>query len=207
MNSLEITQEISKQINNQTFHHHYYVLYDIAKTYPDEYDLNYVEIGCYAGASACLMLQRKNTNVISIDLGNPIDISIVKSNVNKLNTHNNSYRYIEGNSHNVEIFNELKKYIDGIDILFIDGDHSYDGVMNDFELYSQLVKNGGYIVFDDYNDSIFSPDVKQVVDFLISRIDKEYEIIGTIENTMNAYPSNCIEGNCFIIRKKIKVEK
>ncbi len=41
-------------------------------------------------------------------------------------------------------FNE--KYID---FLFIDGDHTYEGVKKDFEMYSPFVKNGGIIAFHD----------------------------------------------------------
>jgi hypothetical protein len=33
--------------------------------------------------------------------------------------------------------------------LFIDGDHSYEGVRRDFELYSHLVKDKGIIAFHD----------------------------------------------------------
>jgi hypothetical protein len=81
--SLNLTQKISNEINDQTFHHHYHVLYDIANIYPVSYTLTYVEIGCYAGGSACLMLQRPNTNVVSIDLGTPIHENIVYTNTLK----------------------------------------------------------------------------------------------------------------------------
>lgn len=36
-----------------------------------------------------------------------------------------------------------------IDLLFIDGDHSYEGVRNDFEDYAPLVRAGGLIAFHD----------------------------------------------------------
>lgn len=36
-----------------------------------------------------------------------------------------------------------------LDFLFIDGDHSYEGVKTDFELYSPLVRRGGLIAFHD----------------------------------------------------------
>ena len=49
------------------------------------------------------------------------------------------------------------------DVLVIDGDHSYDGVKVDFELYGPLVRKGGVIVFDDYGSPDW-PDVKQYVD-------------------------------------------
>jgi hypothetical protein len=33
--------------------------------------------------------------------------------------------------------------------LFIDGDHTYEGVRRDFEMYSPLVRKGGIIAFHD----------------------------------------------------------
>lgn len=36
-----------------------------------------------------------------------------------------------------------------IDVLFIDGDHSYEGVKKDFELYSQLLTDKGIIIIHD----------------------------------------------------------
>jgi predicted O-methyltransferase YrrM len=36
-----------------------------------------------------------------------------------------------------------------IDLLFIDGDHSYNGVKKDFTDYSPLVRKGGWIAFHD----------------------------------------------------------
>jgi len=36
-----------------------------------------------------------------------------------------------------------------VDLLFIDGDHSYEGVAADFRLYSPFVRDGGLIVFHD----------------------------------------------------------
>lgn len=36
-----------------------------------------------------------------------------------------------------------------LDFLFIDGDHSYEGCMNDFEMYGPLVRKGGLIAFHD----------------------------------------------------------
>ena len=38
---------------------------------------------------------------------------------------------------------------DGIDFLFIDGDHRYNGVKMDFEMYSPLLRPGGLVAFHD----------------------------------------------------------
>ena len=36
-----------------------------------------------------------------------------------------------------------------VDFLFLDGDHSYDAVRRDFELYEPLVTPGGLVAFHD----------------------------------------------------------
>jgi len=39
-----------------------------------------------------------------------------------------------------------------LDFLFIDGDHSYQGTKQDFEMYSPLVRKGGIVAFHDIAD-------------------------------------------------------
>jgi homoserine dehydrogenase len=71
---------------------------------------------------------------------------------------------------------------DNVDVLFIDGDHQYDGVIKDFNNYKDFVVKGGYIIFDDYQDYIHSPEVKKAVDDLVGGLNVlEYEILGSIE--------------------------
>jgi predicted O-methyltransferase YrrM len=50
-----------------------------------------------------------------------------------------------------------------IDYLYIDADHTYDGVRADLELWAPLVKPGGLILGDDYGHRVF-PGVKQAWD-------------------------------------------
>jgi len=52
-------------------------------------------------------------------------------------------------------------------LLFIDGDHSYEGVKKDFELWSGLVIEGGIIGFHDYMSKGY-PDVTRFVDELLA---------------------------------------
>jgi len=55
-----------------------------------------------------------------------------------------------GNSHNFPTVSKVRSlFKDGLDLLFIDGDHSYIGVKQDFENYSPMVKNGGLIILHD----------------------------------------------------------
>jgi predicted O-methyltransferase YrrM len=198
--SLDLTRQISDAIGNQTFHHHYHILYDIAN-HSDEH-INYVEIGCYAGGSACLLLQRPNTTVISIDSGKYITSDIVMSNVKKLNKLNNEFHYLQGNSQTEDMVNRLKTLVSSIDLLFIDGDHSFQGVLNDFRLYEALVKPGGYIVFDDYLDPGAGAYVKRAVDHIVGEIQSSYNIIGSLENKYGARPIELKQSNEFIIQKR-----
>lgn len=58
---------------------------------------------------------------------------------------------IQGDSHNLDIKQQVVDRLGDelIDFLFIDGDHSYEGAMTDFELYASLVRPGGIIAFHD----------------------------------------------------------
>lgn len=57
---------------------------------------------------------------------------------------------VEADSHHMETREIVAGHFNGpVDFLFIDGDHSFDGAMIDFELYRTLVKPGGVIGFHD----------------------------------------------------------
>jgi predicted O-methyltransferase YrrM len=199
--SLDIVSTIAKEIKTD-HHYHFHILYDIAETFNKK--INYVEIGCYAGRSACLMLQNDNIKVISIDIGKPYTKEVAEQNIMKFNIHNNEFHYITGNSHDNNTLLRLKKLLcnDGIDILFIDGGHSYNDVIQDFNMYESLLNMNGYIVFDDYNDAKHSPAVNKAVDYICKNlIQNKFEIIGTFKNNLKAFPSELLDGNCFIIKK------
>ena len=58
---------------------------------------------------------------------------------------------VEGDSHDPATLERVRMLLDGeaLDFLFIDGDDSYAGVKQDFELFSPLVRSGGAIAFHD----------------------------------------------------------
>jgi len=52
-----------------------------------------------------------------------------------------------------------------VDLLFVDGDHSEEGVRRDYELYSPLVRRGGLVVFHDIVSDPSNPWVPTVSHF------------------------------------------
>lgn len=64
----------------------------------------------------------------------------------------NKVRALKGYSNDPEITGSVggERY----DLMYIDGDHSYEGAKGDIENYSHLVKPGGYLVMDDASWSL-----------------------------------------------------
>lgn len=58
---------------------------------------------------------------------------------------------VREDSHSRQTLDKITSILNGekVDILYIDGDHSYDGSKKDFEMYGGLVKKGGLIVLHD----------------------------------------------------------
>ena len=73
-------------------------------------------------------------------------------------------------------------------LLHIDGGHASENVWMDFLMYERFVIPGGYIVFDDYIDSEYSPEVGPTIDRMRDMgIFKNYHNIGSVPNYENSY--------------------
>ena len=106
--------------------------------------------------------------------GADITLYLVHNIINNLNNGQN-FELIQGDSQSlktIKLVNE--RFKNQVDILFIDGNHSFNAVCNDFNNYKDLVKSGGYIVFDDYG---FLPDVRMAVDSIDK---KEFDVMGRL---------------------------
>jgi predicted O-methyltransferase YrrM len=116
-----------------------------------------VEIGTAQGGSLYLFtrVSRPDAILVSIDLpGGPYGggypawkIPIYKS----FASANQKEYLFRMDSHDESTLEKTKRLLAGskVDFLFIDGDHSYDGVKKDFEMYRRLVRRGGIIAFHD----------------------------------------------------------
>jgi predicted O-methyltransferase YrrM len=58
---------------------------------------------------------------------------------------------VEGDSHRPATLDAVRLALQGrpLDLLYLDGDHSYEGVAADFQMYAPLVRPGGLVVFHD----------------------------------------------------------
>lgn len=73
-------------------------------------------------------------------------------------------------------------------LLHIDGGHEGRHVLLDFLLYSPTIVSGGFIVFDDYRDHQYSPQVGPAVDLLrAGGYFKGFDVIGSLPGFENSY--------------------
>jgi len=100
-----------------------------------------VEIGIWNGLQRRFYEELLGAEYIGIDNENPFAPVTIKDSC--------SIPDIVGDSHNPETVEKLKIKLAGcsIDLLFIDGDHSYESVKLDYELYEPFVKH--IIAFHD----------------------------------------------------------
>ncbi|MCL4399807.1 class I SAM-dependent methyltransferase [Patescibacteria group bacterium] len=122
---------------------------------------NVLEVGTSNGGSLFLFAEFSNPSafVVSIDLpgghfggGYPFWKKYVYS---KFTKPGQRMFLVRGDSHSGDVLSEVKMIFGGnkVDFLFIDADHSYEGVKKDFEMYSPLVRDGGIIAFHDIASS------------------------------------------------------
>jgi cephalosporin hydroxylase len=93
--------------------------------------------------------------------GQVVSEDIFRDNLRVAGIPENDVTVIKGMSTTADTIAEAGKKT--YDLLVIDGDHTYAGVKSDFDNYSGFVRQGGFIVFDDYGANDW-PDVKKFVD-------------------------------------------
>jgi len=116
-----------------------------------------LEIGTAGGGTLFLFVRISSPNalIISIDLPggrfgggySEWRVSLYKS----FAIHYQKIHLIRGDSHAPSTLRMVEKILEGrkLDFLFIDGDHTYDGVTTDFRMYGSLVGRGGITAFHD----------------------------------------------------------
>jgi predicted O-methyltransferase YrrM len=114
-------------------------------------------IGTHSGGSLFLLckLAGSEARIVSLDLpGGRFGggYTAVKGPLYKrFASKRQSLHLVRQDSHKPETLDRLKVILGAtpLDYLFIDGDHSYEGVKQDFEMYSPFVRKGGLVALDD----------------------------------------------------------
>ena len=95
-----------------------------------------------------------------------------------------NFHSIIGDTHKVTTKCTLMEIVDEIDFLFIDGDHTYEGVKQDWLMYGPLVRKGGIIAFHDLIKPEFSPHIG------VGQLWREIQRAGYMTQELYALPEN-----------------
>lgn len=135
------------------------LLYKMAKAIPSNAIV--VEIGSYIGSSSCFIAKglKGDGKLICIDTwGNhymKYDARDTDADVRDtykefvVNTRAYRTKIIEIRKWSTEAIQDIKNITKQIDFLFIDGDHNYEAVKKDWDLYKNLLKYGSFVAFHD----------------------------------------------------------
>ena len=120
-----------------------------------------VEIGSYLGASSCFIARglKKGCKIYCIDTWKNNNMKYDAEDIDGeerdtfeefiRNTIKYRNKIIPLRGWSYDMIETLKSKENHIDFLFIDGDHNYDGVKKDWDLFSPLLKKGSFVAFHD----------------------------------------------------------
>lgn len=143
--------------NSQIFDEDVRLIIDLILKHKRSGPITYVEVGCNKGGTFCQIHNALHSNSLTI----AIDCQDYSEDWNKLplKRDNLNYFLVGPTSKTSQRVKELiKRDPHGqIDCLFIDGDHSEEGVKLDWETYKDLVAPGGLIIFHDWDPPSSTP--------------------------------------------------
>jgi len=124
-----------------------------------------VEIGTHRGGTlACwAAVAPPGAHIISIDLpAASEDTDMLAASIARVRARlrpSQRLTTISANSHDARTLTRLKQALAGasIDVLWIDGDHTYEGVSQDMAMYAPLVRRGGIVAMHDIQRSDLLP--------------------------------------------------
>lgn len=124
-----------------------------------------LEIGLFLGGTLYVWARALGTTEHLVSVDQPVWNELVHRRRSKIYSGFSSRAQIDihyGNSHAERTYTEIsERFEERVDFLFIDGDHTYEGVKQDFEMYRRLVGDDGIIAFHDIKRHARNREEKQ----------------------------------------------
>lgn len=169
------------EIFTYTSKHELRTLYELASTCPQ--DAVALEIGSHLGASSCYIaagLKQKNGHLFCVDTWN---------NETMPEGEQNTFAEFQKNTNGVkQQITPVRKRSEDVnacdinvplDFVFIDGDHSYKAVKNDYEKISPWIVGGGILAF---HDCIYFEGVSRIIGEALA--SGAWQVGGKVENLL-----------------------
>jgi cephalosporin hydroxylase len=153
-----------------------------------------IEIGAGKGGmlNAFCAVAAEDATIVSVDLeGGPYGYGEGATD-EELRDHANvkpsqTLHLVRGNSRDPAIVKRVSALIpNGVELLFIDGDHTYEGVSTDYRLYSPLVRPGGIIALHDILPHPRHPDIQ---------VDRFWRDLSGLEKREIVSPAELYDGS------------
>ncbi|MDE1844294.1 MAG: class I SAM-dependent methyltransferase [Thaumarchaeota archaeon] len=154
-----------------------------------------LEIGTAAGGTLFLLCKTADpkATIISVDLpegkfGGELYPDWKNDFYKSFRTKEQNLHLIRSDSHSADTFKNIVKILETkkIDFILIDGDHTLEGVEKDFEMYSRLVSDEGFIAFHDINPGP-KENVGEVPEFW-KKMKSQHETLEIIDDKLGGTP-------------------
>lgn len=133
-----------------------------------------LEIGTYIGRSLIWLVLGSGQVELVVSVDNesytPNSQSIAKQSLHDFGFRGNSV-FIVGNTKDKSVKDQLRKFT--FDLIHIDGDHSYEGCLNDLKLSWELLDSKGIVIVHDYDAS----QVRKAVSDFCKEVNRTYIVI------------------------------
>lgn len=159
-------------------------LQEFLKIYKEVQPKNIMEIGTFYGGTLWFFIKNNPEIKKIIVLDMPIsatderfgEMMVGRAQWNDWIPQNVKFNNYAGNSHDNQLIHNIKnEHADNdIDMLHIDGDHTYEGVRADYYNFKDMVRIGGMIIF---HDVVGETDVAKFWNELVSEYPEECKTI------------------------------
>ena len=164
---------------------------ELLAPYVGKPDLSYLEVGLFQGRSALWVLENVLTHTTATLTGVDININPYLVQNVELSGFGDKVTLLEGPS--AEVLRTLP--LRSFDIIYVDGSHKADDVLIDAVLSFEVLKDGGVIIFDDYEWETQLPAElrpKLSIDFFLTMFRSRLTVLSkTHQLVVQKRPSPC----------------